>query len=279
MKTFIQFIAEAQTVKKFSDTILKNWKKIPFVLRSSIWKQSSIWNHIFPDSEETIAFHITDKTGFENLLKRQGRKNAVSAFNKVYNGGDNLERHILHGIETEGQVLLKMKGNSTGEFGFDAYTIRTDSGHRTIFLNDVEWADFIIHLPKKDRNTLVDLRKFLHKTLETMVRIKNPAQMDGKEKYKFIKDYLDATEKYVKQNYKAISSAFKSEIEHTSNNYNEVVLEYGKIIKAYIMNDSFKNYDFEGTAEIAKNNNIPYQLISQQELRYLLEKDSDLEIK
>jgi len=269
MKSFNQFITEAQAVRKFSDTILKNWKKLPFVLRSNIW------DRIMPDGTETIAFHITDKTGFENLVKRQGRKNAVSTFNKIYNGGDLWQ--MLQGIETEGQILLKLKGKSAGEFGFDAYTARTDKGHRTILLKDDEWDDFRYMLSPENQKTFNLLRTHLNTTLMRMVRVKKPEDMDGREKQKFIKDYLDATESFVKQNADAIRAMFSNEMEY--NTYNEIVLEYAKIVKAYIMNDSFVNYDWEGTANFAKKNNIPYQLILEDDLINLLKKDPDLRIK
>jgi len=268
MKTFNQFITEEQEVQKFSDTILKHWERLPFVIRSTMW------NRIFPDSVETTAFHITSTFGFENLVKRQGKKNSVSTFNRV--STKHVLKTLLSGIETHGEVLLKLKGKHAVEFGFDAYTARTDSGYRTVMLADEIWYNIYRQLGPKNKKTFKALKTFLGNQLKMMTILKKPEDMDGKEKQKFIKDYLDATESFVKQNADAIRALFTDDLKDKYS-YNEVVMEYPQIVKTYIIDDGY--FDPKRATQIAVDNKIPHEFISPEEIVQKVSSDTDLRIK
>jgi hypothetical protein len=267
MKTFSQYITEAQEVHKFSDTILKHWERIPFVIRSTMW------NRIFTDSVETTAFHITDRKGFENLVKRQGRKNSISTFNRV--STKYMLKTLLYGIETDGQVLLKLKGKQAIEFGFDAFTARTDSGKRTVMLADREWDRVYVDFGPENKKTFNNLKTFLGTRLKMMTILKKPEDMDGSEKQKFIKTYLDSTENYVTKHAEEIRALFTDDLKSTDS-YNEVVMEFSKIIKAYVIDDG--EFNPEKAIEIAINNKIPYEFISPEKIVQKVSSDSDLRL-
>jgi len=267
MKTYSQFIAEAQSVHKFSDTILKHWERIPFVIRSTMW------NRIFPDSVETTAFHITSTSGFESLVLRQGKKNSISAFNKV--SSKLMLQGLLSGVETDGQVLLKLKGKQAIEFGFDAFTARTDKGHRTIMLADRIWDRIYVELGPENKETFDDLKFFLGTRLKIMTIRKKPEDMDGKEKQKFIKTILDATERYVLKNAEEIRALFTDDLKD-SYSYNEVVIEFPQIIKAYIIDDG--SFDPKRAIQIAVKNKIPREFIPPEEIVQKVSSDSDLRL-
>jgi len=267
MKTFNQFIAEAQSVHKFSDSILKHWERIPFVVRSTMW------NRIFPDSTETTAFHITSTSGFESLVTRQGKKNSISAFNRV--STRYILGSLLSGVETDGQVLLKLKGKEGIEFGFDAFTARTDSGYRTVMLADRVWDNIYMELGPENKKTFNNLKTFLGTRLKMMTILKKPEDMDGKEKQKFIKTYLDSTENYVTKHAEEIRALFTDDLKSTDS-YNEVVIDYPKIIKAYIINDG--SFDPKRAIQIAVKNKIPREFISKEEIVQKVSSDPDLRL-
>lgn len=281
MKTFNQFIAEAQEVHKFSDTILTKWNQAPFILRSKLWTT------IFPEYRVREGWHVTDYAGLMNLIKRKGKKNSISTFNKSN------DMHILYGIETEGGVVIKVKGKSSGNFGFDAWTARTDKGYRTILLGTVNWDGllytyFFKRGFTKEQLIIEKMRDWLKGLMPEFARLNGldlnqVSEWTGQEKRKAIKYYLDMSEAYIKKFGKDIKAAFSLFDETDMHGYNEEVLEYFTIEKIYFIEDSIEDYkiygqkkelrEYEEAYRMALKNKIPTQLLSMQKIESIVTKD------
>lgn len=268
MKTLRQFLEEAQQVHSFSKTILDNYSQAPFIIRHSVWKK-----FVPSKPAKIIGWHVTDFSGFENLVKRKGRKNPISTFTVPDWNGD-----VFGGVETKASVLLALEGNVGWEFAYDAYTARTDSSYRTLLLKSYEWTNFIVKGINKPSVTSVykKLVDFLVNLVPDWKKTNGlepntpSSDLSGIQKRDLIKHYLDSSEAYLIKNSKSLGEMFFSGATFDEEiSYNEVILEYPKMMRVfYYGNDKDEESRF---IEICSKHKIPHDVFPDYEIKNVFE--------
>jgi len=179
-------------------------------------------SRVWPKSDRSKAFHLTDFDGVKKLKGMQGKKRSISAF---YNIDDYI---ISDGIKTEGGYVVELEGDVLAASPDDVSSQPDKSGRRWItfssLMNPSTASDPGLGGKSKLKGIEKDLEKLLveflvkngmgpyKKGLTTRELNKGWSYLGkstgGKEKSIIIKDYIDGMEKIMKKYSKPLRSIF-----------------------------------------------------------------------
>lgn len=125
MTTFKQFLTEKQMAHSVAETIVFGENEPPIILTPSMMKRL---DYTVPNVR---AFHITSPDLIPNLMKLEGRKtNQISVLTSLNNAAA-----LEFGIETDGGVVVELKGQIDAYFATDAFTGLLKGGRRSVLID------------------------------------------------------------------------------------------------------------------------------------------------
>jgi hypothetical protein len=217
-------------------------KEYFFLLDGRVPLAPKLWSRINKVEKVPLCYHVTDLKGLAVIKKLQGKKKQISAFKK----GDTT---VASGVETQGGILIELKGESTLVLDGDAWTSLDRSGTR--------WWD----LKEMSNNDLPELDKFRKTLMQAMedllddrfydfmptdiIRSHSPAMLakyieenfPQEEKRRFISEAMQTAEKHIKHiNFEDIIKLANKQGKKIYGNmayFDEIVLHNFKILNVY----------------------------------------------
>jgi hypothetical protein len=232
---FKQFLAE-----KYINTN----KEYFFLLDGRVPLAPKLWSRLNKVQKIPLCYHTTNLEGLAVIKKLQGKKKQISAFRR----GDMV---VAAGVETDGGILIELKGESTLIIDGDAWTSLDRSGTRWWDLKELSngkeieldnLRELLIQSMKdllKDKFTeFIDFSK-INKYSPTLLAKHIEENFPQDQKRKFISEAMQTVEKQIKHIdfEKIIKNADKiAENMYKDMNmpyFDEVVLHNFKILNVY----------------------------------------------
>ena len=181
-------------------------------------------------SEHGIAYRVMNSKYLPDLIKKQGKKNNLSAFT---DGGYAIAR-----VPSQPDMLVKLEGTILINGETDLWSKRDQRG--------ILWLDQDRRVPGNK------LSFYLQGIIDKLNKNIGPLNdISSKDQIRYYKEYIQEVERYLDQGgYKELNDYLKK----ASNlDYNEVIITRYKILEV-----SSLEFDRAVIINIAKENNIPY---------------------
>jgi len=221
---------------------------------------SKIMNHYIPITPKAMEriftvnkeefFHVTDIINIEKVEKLQGSKKTMSCFTDfgsydIFDGAD--------GIDYDSPITFVLKGSYTFGASEDIYTEMDEQGRRWVMPPDIRDGHVKDLFDDISEDIFMEFMKspnfkgMTEQNIQTLVEEQH--LIEGKDKARIIKDYLDASEKIIKKYKKDIEDVMGGEV----HNYNEVLGYNFKIVKKKMLLDKFLNFMIEASPAEVKS--------------------------
>ena len=211
MKTFRGYLTEAPPA--WTESLSTTLFDLPRtgLTDAKIPLSPSIFKRLWPKSIRSTAFHVTDYSGIQKLIKMQGKKRSISAF---YNMDFDM---ISYGIRTEGGYVAELEADVLIAAPEDLATAPDKSGRRWITLstlmNNPDDASPGIGGKAKLKGMESDINemmmdiimqyaddpRFMPDIPKSWIALKKEFANEKKILSEIIRDYIDGMEKVMKK--------------------------------------------------------------------------------